>query len=104
MDFVVDALPVMLPQLRDGSIRALAVTSPERVALLPEVPTVSEAGVPGYATQNWYGLFAPARTPAPVVERLAAETARVVADPKCRRRLVELGVEPVGSGPAAFAA
>ena len=104
VDFVLDAVPVMLPQLREGMIRALAVTSPERVALLPDVPTVAEAGVPGYATQNWYGLFAPARTPAPIVARLAAEVARVTADPDCRRRLVELGVEPVGSDTAAFAA
>jgi tripartite-type tricarboxylate transporter receptor subunit TctC len=103
VDFVIDAVPVMLPQLRDGTIRALAVTSPERISLLPDLPTVSEAGVPGYATQNWYGLFAPARTPATVIERLAAETARVAADPDCRRRLIDLGVEPVGSNPEAFA-
>lgn len=104
VDFVVDALPVLLPQLRDGTIRALAVTSPQRSELLPDLPTVAEAGVPGYATQNWYGLFVPARTPPAIIERLGAEAARVAADPECRQRLRDLGVEPVGSGPEAFAA
>jgi tripartite-type tricarboxylate transporter receptor subunit TctC len=104
VDMMIDAVPVLLPQVRDGSARALAVTSPARVPLLPEVPTVAESGLPGYETQNWYGIYAPGRTPRPVIDRLAAEVARVVADPDCGRRLVELGVTLVGSGPDAFRA
>lgn len=104
IDLMIDSLPVVLAQVRDGSIRGIAVTSAQRLAQLPELPTVQESGLAGYETQNWFGIFAPARTPAPIVERLAAEVARVVADPECRRRLTEMGVDPVGSGPAEFTA
>ena len=104
IDLMIDSLPVLMQQVRDGSIRGLAVTAPRRVDAFPDLPTVAESGLPGYATQNWFGLFAPARTPRPVIHRLAAEVARVVADPDCRRRLIDLGVEPVGSDPAAFTA
>jgi tripartite-type tricarboxylate transporter receptor subunit TctC len=104
VDMMIDAVPVLLPQVREGSVRALAVTSPERVGLLPDVPTVAESGLAGYETQNWYGIYAPGRTPRPVIDRLATEVARVVADPDCGRRLVDLGVNLVGSGPDAFRA
>ncbi len=102
VDMMIDAVPVLLPQVSDGGVRALAVTSPQRVAVLPDVPTVAESGLPGYETQNWYGIFAPARTPRPIIDRVAAEVARVVADPVCSRRLVDLGVNLVGSDPDAF--
>jgi tripartite-type tricarboxylate transporter receptor subunit TctC len=104
VDVMIDSLPVLLAQVRDGSIRGIAVTSPRRIPQLPDLPTVQEAGLAGYATQNWFGVFAPVRTPEQVVQRLAAEVARLVADPGCRAKLVEMGVEPTGTGPAGFEA
>jgi tripartite-type tricarboxylate transporter receptor subunit TctC len=104
IDLMIDSLPVVLAQLRDGSIRGIAVTSAQRLPQLPDLPTVQESGLAGYETQNWFGVFAPARTPTPIIERLAVEVARVVADPECRRRLTDMGVDPVGSGPAEFTA
>ena len=101
---MVEGVANMLEHIRGGAVRPLMVASDARSPVLPDVPTVAESGLPGYETQNWYGLYAPARTPRPVIDRLAAEVARAVADPDCRRRLVELGVEPVGSSPDAFAA
>jgi tripartite-type tricarboxylate transporter receptor subunit TctC len=102
IDLMIDSLPVIGQQARDGGVRGIAVTSTERLPGFPNLPTVAEAGLPGYATQNWFGLFAPARTPRPIVERLAQEVSRTVGDPECRRRLLDLGVEPIGSGPDAF--
>ena len=100
VDFMIDVIPALLPHIQEGRLRALGVSTAQRVPLLPEVPTIAEAALPGYETYIWHGLFAPARTPRPVVERVAAEAAKAVNDPDCRRRMVELGVDPVGSGPA----
>ncbi len=104
VDLLVDSLPVVMPQVRDGSVRGLAVTSPARLPQLPDLPTMAEAGIPGFDTQNWFGIYVPARTPRPVVDRLAAEVARVTRDPACRARLTEMGVNPVGSSPEEFTA
>jgi len=104
IDLMIDSLPVVLTQVREGTIRGIAVTSAQRLPQLPDLPTVQEAGLAGYETQNWFGVFAPVRTPAPIIERLAAEVRRLVADPDCRRRLTEMGVAPVGSGPVEFTA
>jgi tripartite-type tricarboxylate transporter receptor subunit TctC len=104
VDLMIDSLAVVLTQVREGSIRGIAVTSAQRLAQLPNLPTLQEAGLAGFETQNWFGIFAPARTPRPIVDRLAAEVARVVGDPECRRRLTEMGVEPSGAGPEAFTA
>lgn len=96
-DFLVEGIASQLPFVQQGSVRALAVTSPQRSPLLPDVPTVIEQGVPGFEILNWMGVFAPAATPAPVVQRLEAATRAAVADPAGNRRLREAGVEPVGS-------
>jgi tripartite-type tricarboxylate transporter receptor subunit TctC len=104
VDLMIDALPVVQGAVRDGTIRGIAVTSAERLPQFADLPTVAESGLPGYATQNWFGIFAPARTPQPVVERIAAEVARVTQDPTCRARLVDIGVTPTGLGPRAFSA
>lgn len=89
--------------VKSGRLRALAVTSDKRSSLMPDVPTVSESGVAGYELVSWYGIFAPAGTPAPVVQRLQAEIARTMNEPAVRDRLTALGVELVGNTPAEFA-
>lgn len=104
IDFMVNVVPALLPYVRDGRFRALGVTTAARAPLLPDVPTIAEAGVPGYETYIWHGVFAPAGTPAPVVERLADAAVQAVTEPGCRRRMVDLGLEPVGSRPADFTA
>jgi tripartite-type tricarboxylate transporter receptor subunit TctC len=82
-----------------GKLKLLAVASPRRMALMPDVPTMQEAGVPGFEMASWFGLLAPAATPKPVVDRLAAEMRKVVADPGFRARMAEQGLEVVGDSP-----
>jgi tripartite-type tricarboxylate transporter receptor subunit TctC len=96
-------MPDMLPLVRSGQLRALAVTGDRRAAVLPDVPTIAEAGLPGYSAQVWFGVFAPAATPRPVVAALHAEIARALGDEEIRRRLDALGNEVSGMGPDAFA-
>jgi len=99
-----NGLPVTLPHARSGKLRMLAVTSPERSQLAPEVPTVAEAaGLKGYEANIWYGLLAPAGTPAPVISKLNAEVERLLQQRDVRERLAALGFEPSRSTPAAFA-
>ena len=96
-------IPTVLPHIRSGKLRVLAVTGKRRSPELPGVPTVDEAGVPGYELSPWYGLLAPAGTPPAVVARLAAEVTRIVGDPAMREQLVAQGAEPAGGTPEAFA-
>jgi tripartite-type tricarboxylate transporter receptor subunit TctC len=100
---VFDNLPSAMPQIRSGTIRALAVTTPERSASLPEVPTIAESGLPAYAAGAWFGLLAPTGTPPEIVERLAGAVDRALAKPAMRERLAQLGATPGGGGPAPFA-
>ena len=93
-----------LGHIRSGAIRALAVISPQRSAVLPDVPTMAEAGVPDYVTYTWNGLFAPARTPRPIIERLNAASNQAIADPAVRAKLTELGTDVAGSTPEALGA
>ena len=99
-----DNIPVYLPQARAGKIRALAVSSAKRAAAAPEIPTLAEAGVPGFEAVSWFGLVAPAATPKPIVQALWAETARILRLPDVNKRISELGAEPVGSTPQQYAA
>jgi len=94
----------ILPHVKAGKLRALAVSSKERLSLLPDLPTVSEAGVPNYQTSSWYGILAPAGTPPDAVARLNAAIVKVVAQPHVRQALAQEGADPVGSTPAAFGA
>jgi tripartite-type tricarboxylate transporter receptor subunit TctC len=89
--------------IQNGRLRALGVTSGKRFELLPEVPTIAEAGVPGYESVAWYGLFAPAGTPADIVKRLNTEIVAILQIEDVRRRLTELGILPVSSTQDAFA-
>jgi len=97
-------LPLCLQHIRAGKLTALGVTSPRRSPLLPEVPTIAEAGVPGYAVEGWFGLFAPAAVPKPIIQRLNAEVVKILRDPKVKEQLLAQGAEPVGDSPAEFAA
>lgn len=103
-DLTITDSPTIAGHLGSGRLRALAVVTPKRSALLPEVPTVEEAGVPGYAVTVWYGIFAPAGTPPLVVKRLNAELNRIVMMPDVAARFATLGAEPVATTPEAFAA
>lgn len=95
-------LPVVLPQVRLGQLRALAVTSLRRSEAMPELPTLAEAGYPGFEATNWYGLLAPAGAPASVVTRLHVEVIKALQLPELRRKLTDLGIEVVGNGPDEF--
>jgi len=92
------------PHVKAQRIRALAVTGPKRASSSPELPTVSEAGMPGYAVTQWYGVFAPASTPRTVVERLHKEIIQVLQQPEATARLTADGADSVGSTPQQFAA
>lgn len=93
------AVSVALPFIKDGRLRALAQPTDARSALLPQVPTFTEAGAPAFRFSTWLGLYAPKGTPAAIVERLNAEVAKAVADPAVRERLAALGLDPVASAP-----
>jgi tripartite-type tricarboxylate transporter receptor subunit TctC len=99
-----DSMPSAMPHVKAGKLRPLAVTTAKRSAALPDLPTVAEAGVPGYDISTWYGLWAPRGTPREVVEKLATETAKVLRLPDVRERYAALGAEPVGNTPDEFAA
>jgi tripartite-type tricarboxylate transporter receptor subunit TctC len=99
-----DNIPPAIAHVRSGKLRALAVTAAKRSALLPELPTVAEAGLPGFDVSAWFGLLVPAATPQAVVTRLNAETVRALRDPQLRERLEGLGFEVVGSSPEEFGA
>jgi tripartite-type tricarboxylate transporter receptor subunit TctC len=97
-----DAAITTLPQIKAGRIRALAVGSPKRSTLFPDVPTMSEAGLPGFHAGNWFGLFAPARSPTYIITRINAEVAKVMEHPDARQDLVRNGAEPLTLSPDAF--
>jgi tripartite-type tricarboxylate transporter receptor subunit TctC len=103
MDLMFDNLPSALPQVKAGKLVALAVTSGERSAALPDVPTVAEAGpVKGFEATSWFGLLAPAGTPADIVQRVQQESAKALASPALKERLLSQGAIPGGTSPAEF--
>ena len=97
-------LSVGLPLAREGKLRALAVTTLTRSSAAPELPTIAESGYPGFEVTLWQGIFAPAKTPAPIVHRLHHETVKVLALPDLRTKLADLGLETIGNSPDALAA
>jgi tripartite-type tricarboxylate transporter receptor subunit TctC len=92
-----------MPHVRSGRLRALAVTTLKRSPLIPELPSIAEAGVPGYSIDSWYGIVAPAKTSPAVVNKLNAEIVRALKSPNVAAHLVKEGSVPVGSSPAEFA-
>jgi tripartite-type tricarboxylate transporter receptor subunit TctC len=100
----IDNLPLALPYIKSGRLRALAVVGPKRQPMLPDVPTMVEAGIPGYELTNWFGLMVPAGTPRDIVTRINADVAKVLKMPDVRERLLGMAAEPVGSTPEQFSA
>ncbi|MGH8670087.1 MAG: Bug family tripartite tricarboxylate transporter substrate binding protein [Burkholderiales bacterium] len=104
IELMFDAAAQYEPHLKSGKLRALAVAHPKRLARLPDVPTTAEAGLPGYALASWFGLLAPAGTPADIVQRVNAEVLKALATPDAVVTLQKLGLEPAGSSPQQYAA
>ncbi len=102
ISYSIDNLPLALPYIKSGRLRALAVVGPRRQPMLPDVPTMVEAGIPGYELTNWFGLMLPAGTPRDVVQRINADIAKVLKMPDVRERLLGMAAEPVGSTPEQF--
>ena len=99
-----DNLASSLGQIKAGRVKALAVTTAKRTSLAPDLPTISESGLPGFDISTWFGIFVPAKTPQPIVDKLHAELVRALAMPDVREAMIKLGAEPVGSSPQEFAA
>lgn len=97
-------MPNVHAQLQAGQVRPLAVTAEKRLAALPDVPTIAEAGVPGYEAAGWFALLAPRGTPKPIIDRLHREFSTAMADPEVRQRFIDLGSEPATSTPDELAA
>ena len=93
-----------LPHVKAGKLRGLAVTSPKRSVALPDVPTIAESGVSGYAHSSWVGMLAPAKTPRPILQRLHSETVKIVQNPEVKQRLLREGLESNGNTPQEFTA
>ncbi len=103
MDVMFDNLPSALPHIKSGKLKALAVTSSQRSAVLPDVPTVEEAGnLKGYEASSWFGLLAPAGTPPDIVNRLQQESAKAMNNPAVKEKLLSQGAMPGGNTPADF--
>ena len=99
-----DIVPLAVSNLQSGKVRALAVCAPERVKVLPNVPTIAEAGLPGMEAGAWFGLFAPAGTPPDVIAKLSDSVKKVLEQPETKKRAETLGIEPRYLGPEALAA
>ena len=103
LSFMIENVPGTMPFVKDGKLRALAITSQKRSPLAPELPTLAEAGVPGYEMIGWNGVFVASGTPPRIVDRLAGEIIAIVGTPEVKAQLAKLGAEPVGSRPDDFA-
>jgi tripartite-type tricarboxylate transporter receptor subunit TctC len=104
VDLMFDTFITFLPHAKSGRVKALAVTSAARAATFPDLPTVSESGLPGYQSGNWFALFAPAGTPAQVIDRVSQAVAKAGASPAFRERLTAQGAEPMRGSPDELAA
>ena len=102
IDGVFDNPPTVISHIRSGSLRALAIAAKERMSLLPEVPTMAEAGVPRFEASSWFGIVAPAGTPAAIVAQLNAEIVKALRQPALQKTFDELGARLVGNTPEEF--
>lgn len=101
---LIDTAPVLLPQIREGKLRGIAVSTTNRIPQAPELPNIAEQGFPGFAATSWGGVLGPAALPAPIVARLNAAIVRAIAMPQVRDPMVRGGIVPLASTPAEFAA
>ena len=104
VDLAFSSSITVMPHIRSGKLKAIGVGSETRLSVLPQVPTFTEAGLPGFTARNWFGLVAPARTPREIIEKLAAEIAKAQQMPDVKEKLANQGVEPYILGPDQFAA
>jgi tripartite-type tricarboxylate transporter receptor subunit TctC len=104
MNMMFNSIAPIVAHIRAGRVRVLGIASSKRSAQLPEVPTISEAGVPGYEAENWFGMFAPAKTPKRIITRVNVALVKVVRSPGIQSQFAALGAEAVGNSPEEFAA
>jgi tripartite-type tricarboxylate transporter receptor subunit TctC len=104
IDGLVDNPPLVVGHIKSGTLKALAWAAPQRMAILPDVPTAAEAGLPGFQASSWFALIAPAGTPKEIVARLNAETAKILRDPKMVEQFAQRGVRLVGNSVEEFTA
>ena len=104
LQLMFSTVPTAVGLIKGGKVRAMAITNTNRFPLMPELPTVAEAGIPGFAVNNWTGVFVAAGTPADIVARLNAELVKVLAMPDVKKRLLDNGIDAVSSTPQQFAA
>jgi tripartite-type tricarboxylate transporter receptor subunit TctC len=104
VDLMFDGLLASLPLIKAGRLRGLAITSAKRSVVAPDIPTIAEAGVPGYSADAWYGLLAPRGVPPAIVAQLSTTLANALQTPAVREKLLAQGVEPVGGTPSQFRA
>lgn len=103
VQYTFDTITAVLPHVRAGKLKAIAVATAQRSALVPDVPTLSESGLPGFTGGTWFGLLAPAATPAPVIEKLNRELVAILRSDAMRKEFESRGIEPVGDTPQEYA-
>jgi tripartite-type tricarboxylate transporter receptor subunit TctC len=104
VDVIFDNVPSIVSHVRSGTVRGLAVTTRERITILPDMPTIAESGVPGFDVSSWFGFFVAVKTPLDIIARISADTNAALAYPSMKARFDELGAVPKGSTPAELAA
>jgi tripartite-type tricarboxylate transporter receptor subunit TctC len=104
VQILIVSLPSVAGQMKSGRLRAVGVTSAKRTSFMPNLPTISESGVPGYEASLWWGIFAPSKTPKPIIDRLNAEIHKAMASPEMKKMFSEFGAEPAPMTPEAFTA
>ena len=102
IQFMTDTVNSVMPFVREKRMKMLAVTTPKRMSLFPDVPTLAESGMPGFEVGAWQGLMVPANTPKPIIQRLNAEVMKALQSPDVRQKLALQGAEPLGSSPEAY--
>ncbi|MGZ8156968.1 MAG: tripartite tricarboxylate transporter substrate binding protein [Burkholderiales bacterium] len=102
MHFGMSPLLAAVPHIKGGRLLAVGVTSPERLAMIPDVPTIAEAAIPGFVYEGWFGVLAPSRTPRPIIDKLSAEIGRALKTPEIVDRITRTGTTPKSSSPKAF--
>lgn len=103
VDMSFDTITPVLPFIKEGKLKALAVTTAKRSSTLPNVLTLQEAGIPNIAIGTWFGLLAPAATPRSVVARLNSEVVKIIHSPEFRKQMLDIGAEPIGNKPEEMA-